>query len=152
MVTAWLFHGLCPATVFCPLPLVFYLVFLIIVFTVWFSAKVFFFFLHETEHFCCLGKIGNQSVSYFMVFYIYIITSEMPKLCCLLFYLFFKINLFIYFWLCWVFVAVRGLPLVVASGGYSSLQCAGFSLRWLLLVRSMGSRRVGFSSCGMRAQ
>ena len=37
-----------------------------------------------------------------------------------------KINLFIlftYFWLHWVFVAVRGLSLVVASGGYSSLQC-----------------------------
>ena len=25
----------------------------------------------------------------------------------------------IYFWLCWVFVAVCGLSLVVASGGYS---------------------------------
>ena len=31
---------------------------------------------------------------------------------------FFKIYLFIY-WLRWVFVAVRGLSLVVASGGYS---------------------------------
>ena len=37
--------------------------------------------------------------------------------------------LFIYFWLRWVFVAARGLSLVVASGGYSSLQCAGFSLQ-----------------------
>ena len=27
----------------------------------------------------------------------------------------------------------------------------GFSLRWLLLLRSTGSRRVGFSSCGSRA-
>ena len=52
-----------------------------------------------------------------------------------------------YFWLCWVFVAVRGLSLVVASGGYSSLRCAGFSLRWLLLLQSTGSRRMGFSSC-----
>ena len=33
-----------------------------------------------------------------------------------------------YFWLCWVFVAARGLSLVSASGGYSSLQCTGFSL------------------------
>ena len=57
---------------------------------------------------------------------------------------FFK-NLF-YFWLRWVFIAVRGLSLVVASGGYSSLRCAGFSLRWLLLLRS-----TGFSSCGSRA-
>ena len=34
----------------------------------------------------------------------------------------------------------------------SLLQCAGFSLRWLLLFQSTGSRRMGFSSCGMRAQ
>ena len=26
---------------------------------------------------------------------------------------------FIYFWLCWVFIAVRGLSLVAVSGGYS---------------------------------
>ena len=50
-----------------------------------------------------------------------------------------------------VFVAVRGLSLVVVSGGYSLLQCVGFSLRWLLLLQSMGSRRTGFSSCGSRA-
>ena len=32
-----------------------------------------------------------------------------------------------------------GLSLVVASGGYSSLWGAGFSLRWLLLLQSTGS-------------
>ena len=58
--------------------------------------------------------------------------------------------LFIY-WLCWVFAAARGFSLVAASGGYSSLLCAGFSLRWLLLLRSTGSRQAGFSSCGSRA-
>ena len=62
-----------------------------------------------------------------------------------------KINLFIYFWLHWVFVAAHRLSLVAESRGYSSLQCAGFSLRWLLLLRSTGSRRAGFSSCGSRA-
>ena len=41
--------------------------------------------------------------------------------------------------------------LVAASGGYSSLRCLGFSLRWLLLLQSMGSRHTGFSSCGLRA-
>ena len=66
--------------------------------------------------------------------------------------LIFKINLFIYFWLCWVSIAARGLSLVAASGGHSSLQCVGFSLRWLLLLWSMGSRRVGLSSCGLWAQ
>ena len=34
----------------------------------------------------------------------------------------------------------------------SSLLCMGFSLRWLLLLQSMGSRCAGFSSCGARAQ
>ena len=52
------------------------------------------------------------------------------------------------FWLHWVFVAACGLSLVAASGGYSSLWCVGFSLRWLLLLRSTGSRHTGFSSCG----
>ena len=65
---------------------------------------------------------------------------------------FFGFFLFIYFWLRWVFVAVRGLSLVAASGGYSSLQCTGFSLRWLLLLWSTGSRCAGFSSCGTWAQ
>ena len=61
------------------------------------------------------------------------------------------IYLFAYFRLHWVFVATCGLSLVAASGGYSLLWCAGFSLQWLLLLRSMGSRCTGFSSCGTRA-
>ena len=70
-----------------------------------------------------------------------------------LFSFFFKCRfyLFIYFWLRWVFVAARGLSLVAVSRGYSLLRCAGFSLRWLLLSQSTGSRRAGFSSCGSRA-
>ena len=35
------------------------------------------------------------------------------------------------------------LSLVVASRGYSLLQCVGFSLQWLLFLRSMGSRAHG---------
>ena len=58
----------------------------------------------------------------------------------------------IYFWLHWVFVAMRGLSLVEASGVYSSLWYAGFSLQWLLLLQSTGSSHAGFSSCGMWAQ
>ena len=38
------------------------------------------------------------------------------------------------------------------SGGYSSFQCAVLTLQWLLLLRSTGSRPVGFSSCSTRAQ
>ena len=55
----------------------------------------------------------------------------------------FKIYLLIYFWLCWVFVAECGLSLVAASGGYSLLRRTGFSLRWLLLLWSTGSRCTG---------
>ena len=36
-----------------------------------------------------------------------------------------------------------GFSLVAVSRGYSSLLCAGFSLRWLLLLWSTGSRRAG---------
>ena len=32
---------------------------------------------------------------------------------------------FIYFWLCWVFVAVQAFPLVAASGGYSLIVVHG---------------------------
>ena len=53
------------------------------------------------------------------------------------------IYLFIYLWLCWVFVSVRGLSLVAASGGHSSLRCAGLSLSRPLLLWSIGSRRAG---------
>ena len=56
---------------------------------------------------------------------------------------FFKIYLFIYFWLCWVFVSVRGLSLVAASGGHSSSRCVGLSLSRPLLLWSTVSRRAG---------
>ena len=57
-------------------------------------------------------------------------------------------NLFIYFWLCWVFAAVRGLPPVAESGGRSSLRRAGLSLRQPLPLWSTASRHASFSSCG----
>ena len=58
-------------------------------------------------------------------------------------FLFFFLNLFIYLWLCWVFVSVRGLPLAAASGGHSSSRRAGLSPSRPLLLRSTGSRRAG---------
>ena len=51
--------------------------------------------------------------------------------------------LFIYFCLCWVFVSVRGLSPVAASGGHSSSRCAGLSLSRSLLLQSTSSRRAG---------
>ena len=58
-------------------------------------------------------------------------------------FFFFNLILFIYFWLCWVFISVRGLSPVAASGGPSSLRCAGLSLSRPLLLQSTGSRRAG---------
>ena len=60
-------------------------------------------------------------------------------------FFFFKlwVYLFIYLWLCWVFVSVRGLSVVAASGGHSSSRCTGLSLSRPLLLRSTGSRRAG---------
>ena len=53
------------------------------------------------------------------------------------------IYLFIYLWLCWVFVSVQGLSLVVASGGHSSSRCVGLSLSRPLLLWSTSSRCAG---------
>ena len=53
------------------------------------------------------------------------------------------LSFFTYFWLCWVFISVRGLFPAVASGGHSSSRCAGLSLSRPLLLRSTGSRRTG---------
>ena len=64
------------------------------------------------------------------------------------FFFFFFLDLFIFYWLidwllCWVFVSVLGLSLVVASGGHSSSRCAGLSPSRPLLLRSAGSRHAG---------
>ena len=56
----------------------------------------------------------------------------------LLFFFFLIYLIYFIFWLHWVFIAARGLSLVAASGGYSSLRCTGFSLRWLLFVAELG--------------
>ena len=48
--------------------------------------------------------------------------------------------LFIYFWLCWVFVSVQGLSPVAASGSHSSSWCTGLS-----------SHCRGLSCCGAQA-
>ena len=53
---------------------------------------------------------------------------------------------------------VQGLSVVVASGGSSLVAACVFSLRWLLLLRSTGSRQTGLvvaagrlSGCGSSA-
>lgn len=69
----------------------------------------------------------------------------------LLFFFFLTASCFVLFWLHWVLIALHRLSLVVVRGDYSSLQCSGFSLGWLLLLWSTGSRRMGFSLCDMQA-
>ena len=71
---------------------------------------------------------------------------------------FFKINLFIYFWLCWVFVAARRLSLIAASGvtlGFVAWAShgGGFSCcrAWALGMRASVVVACGLSSCGSGA-
>ena len=62
------------------------------------------------------------------------------------FYLFMYVCMYVWMdvwmdgWLCWVFVSVRGLSPVAASGGHSSSRCAGLSLSRPLPLRSTGFR------------
>ena len=63
-------------------------------------------------------------------------------------YIFFKFYLFIYFWLCWVFIAACGLSPVAASVRAS--HCSGFSC---CRAQALGARASvvvarGLSSCG----
>ena len=71
----------------------------------------------------------------------------------------YKIYIFFNFWVyfiyfiylfmaCWVFVSVLEFSLVAASGGHSSLRCAGLSLSRPLLLRSTGSRCAGSRRAG----
>ena len=52
------------------------------------------------------------------------------------------IYLFIYFWLCWVFVCARAFS-SCGGGGHSSLRCTGLSLSRPHLLRGTSSRRAG---------
>ena len=92
-----------------------------------------------TKKFCL---IQGHSDFLLIVFTVFTLTFRSMVYCELK-----KNFIYFYFWLCWVFIAVHRLSLVGASGGHSLLWCTDFSLRCLLLLRSTGSRHVGFSSC-----
>ena len=68
-----------------------------------------------------------------------------------LFFFFFFKHYFIYLWLCWVFVSVRGLSLVVASGGHSSSRCTGPLIIAASLVAEHRLQMRRLSNCGSRA-
>ena len=71
---------------------------------------------------------------------------------CLLYNRYLITTFFLNLCVCWVFLAVCGLSLVVVIGGCTSLWCVDFSLQLLLLLRNTGSRCVGFSNWGPGAQ
>ena len=89
-----------------------------------------------------LPKSGNQPVSPALAGGFF--TTEPPEKPHLM--LSFKVMNELKFRLGWVFITGHRLSLDVATRGYSSLWCVGFSLQWLLLLQSMGSRHTGFSS------
>ena len=49
----------------------------------------------------------------------------------------FKMYLFIYFWLCWVFVATHGLSLVVSKWGYSLVAVCGLLIEVASLIAEL---------------
>ena len=67
------------------------------------------------------------------------------------FIIIFKFIYLFYLWLCWVFVSLRGLSLVAASGGHSSSWCAGLTIAASLIAEHrLQTRRL--SNCGSWAQ
>ena len=105
-------------------------------FVCFFLISILWYILTLNIHICCMKNYWKQipvNISYLWIGKF----SPFP------FLFFFFLILFIYLWLCWVFVSVRGLSLVVASGGHSSSRCVGLSLSQLLLLRSTGSRCAG---------
>ena len=95
------------------------------------------------------NKIENTSSNLLVIIIningLYSLTYYMAKENLAIGYFFKKyfIYLFIYLWLCCVFVSVRGLSLVVASGGHSSSRCMGLSVSRPLLLWSTDSRCAG---------
>ena len=101
-------------------------------------------------HVCDLGKQKDKArrdkghlsptwVSFFyFLFFIFILFFFLKSSS--LIYLF---NLILFFWLCWVFVSVQGLSLVVASGDHSSSRCVGLPPPRPLPLRSTGPRHAG---------
>ena len=99
---------------------------------------------------CVSSNSKNLGKCIFLHYQPFIYFCELFESGCLFF--FFNFYLFIYLWLCWVFVSVRGLSLVVASGGHSSSRCAGLSLSRPLLLAEHRLQMRRLSNCGSWAQ
>ena len=100
---------------------------------------------------CWLLKMGCWSLQLLLnfVFLSLILSSFVP--CVLVSVIRFRYVcwlVFICFWLLWVFIAF-----VWAFSSWSQwelLFAAGFSLQWLLLLQSTGSRHMGFRNCSIQ--
>ena len=61
---------------------------------------------------------------------------------------FLKKYIFMYFWLCWVLIAVQVFPQMWRVGASLQIQCVGFSLWWILLLQRFLNQGL---NPGMRA-
>ena len=94
-------------------------------------------------------ELGQSDV--FLFFFYFFIFYFFFMLFLYAYILFLCIYVCMYVWLCWVFVSVRGLSPIAASGGHSSSRCAGLSLSQPLVAEHrLQTRRL--SNCGSRAQ
>ena len=106
--------------------------------------RLYHFTFSPTTHKSFNFSAPHQHLLFSTCFFVFFIIAILICVKCY-FAVFFLKKLFIYLflWLCWVFVSVRGLSIVAASGGHSSSRCAGLSLSRPLLLRGTGSRRAG---------
>ena len=95
------------------------------------ATNLFLIFMFNLVYFLALVIIGDLFIGLVALFFFFLRNSRS------------FIYLFIYLWLCWVFVSAWGLSLVVASGDHSSSRCAGLSPSRPLSLRSTSSRRAG---------
>ena len=87
--------------------------------------------LHKVKRECCPHPYLPPHTFSFPQYRVWKVSFQTFSMITYSFFFFFNI---FFFWLCWVTITVRGLSLVVANGGYCSLQCAGFSLWWPLVA------------------
>ena len=86
--------------------------------------------LYSFVHFFGIFKFFSLNLL-FIFFFFYINT-------CVFFFK--KICIYLFVWLCCIFIAVYGLSLLALSGDYFQLQCMDFLQLWLLLLWSVSSR------------
>ena len=67
-------------------------------------------------------------------------------------FLFFNLYIFFIFGCVGSSLLRAGFLWLQRAGATFLWGCVGFSLQWLLLLQSTGSRRTGFSNCGAWAQ